>query len=543
MEHETDTVLVRHFRHILLWPLQLMPVTPGDQIQRHWERLGCTDTPWFQVVDEFTGDPHLFQPRHYSEFVTFLPSVQRFLYGEAGNQGYGGSPIRVFRRADVRRVRVHFKESFAPLELAVAHVDLYFFYDIDVVILTVEVHAEDVPLPVAQELLFRFGRSYPASWDAQGRGTHCLDRAEWLDDKGTVLASSDYHDQAKFLTFVCRERSAAISADWEFLLAPLVQHDSEAVGTLRFRQLEYDRMPLLAYLAVDDPMALTRGDFARLVFATRSGDPRHLPFSARSLTHFERHYCYDRYWGIQDSVAANTRLLCSGHAFIMVGNARRPFFTDLETGLLGQFRHQYFLLGLIAHFHKAALLMFGDRLGSSVSRLDIRDAESVRVFKRAIRQTFEIFLRFTHRCWFQEVSIQAQAKGLFAMWQRHLGTVALYDSLRREVQDMAQYLDSDGLRRQANTVLRLTVVTIVGLIATITTGFLGMNLLAAADEPLGLRTLLFALTFVGTLAFTFYTLMISKRLADMLEVLSDERQPVTVKMAAFVRAWVPKRRR
>jgi Mg2+ and Co2+ transporter CorA len=41
----------------------------------------------------------------------------------------------------------------------------------------------------------------------------------------------------------------------------------------------------------------------------------------------------------------------------------------------------------------------------------------------------------------------------------------------------------DTLRRQANTVVRLTVVTTFGLIGTVVTGFLGMNLLALADAP------------------------------------------------------------
>ena len=39
--------------------------------------------------------------------------------------------------------------------------------------------------------------------------------------------------------------------------------------------------------------------------------------------------------------------------------------------------------------------------------------------------------------------------------------------------------------------VRLTVVTIFGLIGTVTTGFLGMNLLAEADAPMSRRLLLF----------------------------------------------------
>ena len=76
--------IVRQYRQILLWPLQLMPIREGAQIQQHCERLDIpdSDNPWCELADEFTGDPHLFQERHYSEFVTFLPYVQRFLYGE-----------------------------------------------------------------------------------------------------------------------------------------------------------------------------------------------------------------------------------------------------------------------------------------------------------------------------------------------------------------------------------------------------------------------------------------------------------------------------
>jgi len=35
----SSTTVVRHFRQILLWPLQLMPIRPGSQIQEHWELL------------------------------------------------------------------------------------------------------------------------------------------------------------------------------------------------------------------------------------------------------------------------------------------------------------------------------------------------------------------------------------------------------------------------------------------------------------------------------------------------------------------------
>ena len=60
---------------------------------------------------------------------------------------------------------------------------------------------------------------------------------------------------------------------------------------------------------------------------------------------------------------------------------------------------------------------------------------------------------------------------------------------------MGSYLDSDLLRRQSNIFLRLTVVTMIGLIGTTTTGFLGMSsLIAATDHHLGMKALYVAVT-------------------------------------------------
>jgi Mg2+ and Co2+ transporter CorA len=178
---------------------------------------------------------------------------------------------------------------------------------------------------------------------------------------------------------------------------------------------------------------------------------------------------------------------------------------------------------LIAHFHKAALLSMSDELAVAMNRLDVGDTESVRRFKRTIRQSMEVFLRFTHRYWFYEISNQALARGIFEKLRRHLGNDALYAEVRAEVADMNEYLDTDSVRRQAQTILRLTVVTVFGLIGTVATGFLGMNLLAEADEPLAWRILMFLLILAVTGAITVFTVVKSKVLADFLDALSDER--------------------
>ncbi len=529
---------VRHLRQVLLWPLRLMPL-PADTRARPWELL----TPnWREEVDEYTGDAEDFHERHYNEFVTFLPYVQRFLYGDGRAQrdaGAAGSPMRLFRRRDVARVRVVSKPGDAPLRLDIVHVDLIFFLNIDLVLLNVEVSASDLPLAQAQDLLYRFGRAYPAGWDARGQALHCMASVEFLGAGGQVLAASDAQHRDAFLAHVAEHRAPRIAAHWAYMMEPLVSDHSGRPGPLRFRQIEYYRMPTMAYLAVDAPRALTRNDFVRLGLLTAAPEGDNdalLPFAEPQLAEFEARHCYDRFWS-DAGAAPNTRYLCSGHSLVVVGDANAAFYNCAERGVLAQFRHQHFLLFLIAHFQKAALLMFSDRLAEALKHLDIADPDSIRRFKRAIREAFAGFLGFTHRYWFHEVSEQAQARALFRMSTAHLGTDALYAEVKERIADMSGYLEADSLRRQANTVVRLTVVTIFGLIGTVTTGFLGMNLLAEADAPMARRLLLFALVFVATGVLTVYTMAKSKRLSDFLDALSDERLGAWSKFKAFAAVW------
>jgi uncharacterized membrane protein YeaQ/YmgE (transglycosylase-associated protein family) len=534
--------VVRQLRQVLLWPLRLMPLPPGTTA-RPWELLAPPDRPpvWREVIDEFTGSADDFHERHYNEFVTFLPYVQRFLYGDgrAGRQTHAaGSPMRVFRRRDVARIRVVPRPGDAPLELEVVHIDLYFFLNLDVVLLNVEWRHAELPLPQAQDLLYRFGRAYPAGWDAAGHPLHGMARVELLDAAGAVLVRSDAHDRDAFLAHVSEHRAPRFVAHWAYVLEPLVGDHSGRAGPLRFRQIEYYRMPTMAWLALDEPSRLTRNDFVRLglVTAAAEGGGAALPFAEPQLADFERAHCYDRFWS-DAGAAPYTRYLVSGHSLVVVGDAKSGFFVDEERGVLAQFRHQHFLLFLIAHFQKAALLMFSDRLAEALKHLDLADVDSIRRFKRAIRECFANFLGFTHRYWFHEISEQAHARALFRLCTTHLGIDPLYAEVKERIADMAGYLETDNLRRQANTVVRLTVVTIFGLIGTITTGFLGMNLLAEADAPLGRRLALFAAVFGATAALTVYTMVKSKRLSDFLDALSDERLGAWQKLRALGAVW------
>ena len=549
----TSPAVVRHLRQVLLWPLRLISTAPDDsearrapwRVLREMEQQGGA-SPWREQHDEFTGDASHFHERHYNEFVAFLPYVQRFLYGE-GRAGRGEdeaserSPMRVFRRHDIAQVRVQPRTSDVQITLDVVHVDLYFFYGVDIVLLNVEVAGNELPLPLAEELMYRFGRAYPAGWYADGRPQHTLSSCEWLGQDGRVLASSDARERDAFLAHVAEHRAPRIAAHWEYVLAPLVNHHSGHEGALRFRQIEYYRMPMMAYVAVEDPAALTRNDFVRLGLVTGAGDQtqhtdRVLPYADAHLSDFEQRYCYDRFWS-ESGAAPRTRYLCSGLSLVVVGDAGNEFYRCRDRGVLAQFRHQHFLLFLIAHFQKATLLMVSDQLAEALMAMNLGSPASIRRFKRRIRIAFVAFLSFTHRYWFHEVSEQVHVKALWRMCREHLQVDPLYAEVKERIDDMNGYLDADALRRQANTVVRLTVVTIFGLIGTVTTGFLGMNLFSESDASWFTKVVVFLLVFIPTISLTMYTMVKSKRLSDFLDVVSDERVTAWNKTKAFLAVW------
>lgn len=542
--------VVRHFRQILMWPLQLMPIEGArDEAPRHWEYLDrCPgNNPWRELSDEFTADPAEFQERHYREFATFLPHVQRFLYGQersvAGQVGYGESPLRIFRRHDVAGCRMHFDDGHIE-HFAVQHVDLYFFFDIDIVMLVVEVAADNLPLSRVQDVLYRFGRASPAGWNPDGSAQSCLNDCAWLGHDGEVLARSDLQDRDAYLRYTGQYRAQNVAAHWRFLLEPMVVHHSQSSGLLRYRQIEYHRIPKLSYLSLDDPFALGDEAFARLTLATGGEPGQPLPYSEATLREVATGMTFDRFWNpARRDPRASMRVGCNGHALVMVGSARDARFIDLQAGLLGQFRHEYFLVGLIAHFHKAALHSVSDQLITAVSMLDLDNLDSVRRFRATIRSIREAFLRFNHRYWFHEVSNQSMARDLFELWRTRLRTDELFQELREEIMDMGQYLDSDDARRQGDAVLRLTVVTILGLIGTIATGFLGMNLIDEADNPLPVKLGYFAAVLLPTLALTLLTVRYSRSLSELLDALADDERRGWRERWRTVREIVAGRRR
>ena len=135
-----------------------------------------------------------------------------------------------------------------------------------------------------------------------------------------------------------------------------------------------------------------------------------------------------------------------------------------------------------------------------------------------------------------------QTRDVFHGLVKHLGTERQYAEIREELKDMGAYLDSDLLRRQSNIFLRLTVVTMIGLIGTTTTGFLGMSsLIAATDHHLGMKALYLAGTATAIAGLTIYTVAKSQRIAEFLDALTNERLSRRTKAMALLDIWRKKR--
>jgi hypothetical protein len=528
-----QTPLVREFRHILLWPVQLRRLRREAGASAYWDVLRANPGPWQEVKDNLLVEDASCQ-QGYREFVYFLPYVQRFLYGFGEADAHTPSSLHMFRRDDIATARVRLHEDVPAIDFKVERARLVFFYDVDLAVVALEISARDLPLEVAVEVMDRFGRPYPPYWEAPGQGAHCTYQVEFLGHDGNLLAASDYGDTDKYVSLVRDIKQTPLSLHWEYLMQPLVPAYLGG-GQIQYYQIENKRIPIMSYLSFDDPGRLTKGDFARIGFAAKWGPSDTLPFASGFLSDFETKHCYDRYWdphGPQSPM--NTRYLFCGVAFAMITKHE-----DARTDLVASFRHQFFQIGLIANFHKGALLNLSNRFSIAVERLRVGDYESVRDFKRNVREALELFLRFNHRYWFHEISNQVLAADLYRRWTHQLGSDSLYAEVREEAQDINQYLDAERTRKASDNAMRLTVVSACGMVGTVVTGFLGMNLFSHSELPGWNKFWIFMGIFIPTMGLGLYTVVVSKRIATFFEALSSERLSWREQFTAFRQIFRP----
>jgi len=160
------------------------------------------------------------------------------------------------------------------------------------------------------------------------------------------------------------------------------------------------------------------------------GPPASLPYSRSFFESFEKNCIYRRYWDPNDKHGYKTLYMCCGYGFTTI--VQPGLFGEV---LLGHFRHHYFQLGLLAHFHRASLLRFSRRFNEV---LLAKDASTHPERMRALRREFATFVATS---WFHEVSNQEQGRELFDFWTRQLGSDALMKNILTEVAAVDEVLE------------------------------------------------------------------------------------------------------
>jgi hypothetical protein len=399
-----------------------------------------------------TDDPDL----RYAEFVYFHPFARELLYPRETD---GNAALAILARRDVRGVEVTLQGGSAPLLFDVERIHLYLFRS-QTAMLVVEV-ASTIPVGLHDALQFadQFRRAYaPYHW--QGQGGHCPVRVRWLTTAGAgqpLGPESDYCSPETMRAPVIDSprRKAPIAAHWGWLLEPLTTPGAEGRDAIALEQLEDDRIPTMTWYGIDDPFGVTRGDFVRMCFCDEAGDSADLPYGHGFLADFERRFCYDRYWNppTQSNLGSlseyvrrkngewrSTRYLCSGYNLSVVS---KPAGYGEE--ILKHFRHHYFQIGLLAHFHRASLLKYSRRLNEAAAKARQEvDGDRWEELKAVRRE----FAEFINESWFREVSNQEQGKELFRLWSERLGNQDLFAQLRDEAMAADRILNAQEEERR-----------------------------------------------------------------------------------------------
>lgn len=477
-------IRVHEYRQILIWPFRLEGKETDPKKLRNAVAATLKEPEWREVENlshHLAADNGALEARqeNYQEYMYFHPFVRDFLFGGYKYRDVEKRPIRLFRRTGLRQACFGFDNELTGEFSAwfnIKRLNLYLF-DTGVAILVAEfcnggcVTGADgrvrcMNLAHAETVLERLRRAYPPYWSINEHAGFFPSSVRWtgwnlVDVRFGPPMRKDVLDQAE------ADLTPPSAGHWKYLLAPLDKTETRLV------QVVDERIPLMLYLRVDDPAAISDFDWVRLGMcdepSKNSLDP---PYGAEFLANFPRDYFYDRHWitnaaGIVDS-KRSSRYLFSGYGFLAVGGEENWFFKNI---LIKHFRRHYFQMALLAQFEHATLLAESHRLAMAESA-DISTA-------------LERILEFTKKYWFVDISNQVQAREMFARWRKHLNTETLYKQVLEAARNVTQFNEAKEARRNADATTRLTVAALLVAVPTLATGFLGMNVLVDENSELG----------------------------------------------------------
>jgi hypothetical protein len=510
-------IAVRTYRQILIWPLLLKPANSplaGKQFDAYLDMLTRKKEEgyarWIKqnpaVPSQVATDDAGLSPgdeANYEEMVYFHSFVRDFLYGD-GSPDEERALIRL-RRHDVKRISITLADSdgnpAGEYCFDVPRVELYLCKPL-VALLVFEiswppdekVSQNEMTLDIALKVQSQFRQAFPPYFKGAKIAGNCpLQVAFFGVDPSKPLVTSDFTSGRRhFAEKVHRGAELPVAAHWHWLMQPLLPFASAAelnpnCADGYYQQIVDDRIPGMTYLAVDDPRSISDGDFDRLTFCDLA-DEASFPFSEQFLKRNREKYAYERFWRRKrdhdtSTYQLDTRYLCSGYQFVVVGRKANDFFTG---HVLHHFRRHYFRMGLIVHFHRAALLKFADEIADAIKTVKnvSWDREfGDREFRARITYLQMTFLKFRSRCWFSEVSNQLQGGELFAWWSQLLGNEDLF----KKVDESAQRLYTGLAEYESRQLAR---AAFIGLPLSISVGVFGLllsSVLAMSEATLGIK--------------------------------------------------------
>ncbi len=477
-----------------------------------------TKSNWKELRTEFpsvNGDHRLTE---YSEWVFFHPFIRSFLYDskndrkQHGPNPYGGKSVRILLREEMDDATLSVDyysdgDGLQTVTLPIRDIQLYLF-DTGIGVLAIRMTRDLSPVQPAltlkqvldvQDKVRRLYAPYFDQLNDSGKtiAGHCADsltlnrpKAEQPQSQVVIAGFGTHSDSEgkdaegrklveEHIKFVQQQCEPFTNQIWRELLLPmkprailteLQDQDSDAVSPqLTYEHILDDRMPLLSYLAVDDPRRISEADWIRLAVVDDSGDSDKYPYSPGFLPKNNplEGFAYDRFWAMPKDQYGNltfqgTRWLCCGYGFSAVGHANDArFFTHETSGARAHVRYHYFKLNLIAHFHRASLLVFKKRLADAVEELQqskVCSEQRLKQFEQEISGIQLDLLAFRNMYWFTEISNQIQPQELFDMQSKHLRNRELFQTVFEESEKASAFLVSLQGQEQTELAARFNVI-------------------------------------------------------------------------------------
>ena len=186
-------------------------------------------------------------------------------------------------------------------------------------ILALEVFADDVPFETAQDLLFRLGRAYPAYWEKSGEGRPLPVESRVARRRRHGARGLRLREPRKSTPLRLPPPCPGDRVSLGVLLSPLVLHHGDKKGGVRYRQLEYYRMPYMTMLALDNVNELSRADCIRLALGNEPAVLARCPIRNPIWPTSSVAIATTAISGIgSDQSPTRARFMASGHTLVVV---------------------------------------------------------------------------------------------------------------------------------------------------------------------------------------------------------------------------------